>query len=166
MKDEIVPIVDEKDRIIGYKRRDQLKKEEVSRSVALWIENSQGELLIAQRADSKLAFPGCWGSAASGAVTNKEKYEEAILRETEEEIGLMDIKPTILGKLRIDEGRINFFAQYFLLNTDVNERNLVLDKREVKAVKWIDKAALKKEVIAHPERFTPAFSESVRTFSK
>ena len=164
MQDEIVPVVDEQDNIIGYKKRKLLTEKDIHRSGALWIENSKGQLFIAQRADSKKSFPGCWGSGASGVVSKGEEYDAAILREAEEEIGLKGIKPMLLGKLRIKEGKINFFAQYFILKSDLDERDLVLNKREVKAVKWIYKNELKKEVEDHPERFTLAFSKAVKAF--
>jgi len=54
----LIPIVDEKDKIIGYKDRKEIQKEDIYRVSALWITNSKDEILLAQRAFSKSHDPG------------------------------------------------------------------------------------------------------------
>ena len=55
---EIIPLVNEQDEIIGYKERAEIKTEDIYRVSALRITNSQGEILVAQRAFTKKNNPG------------------------------------------------------------------------------------------------------------
>ena len=91
-------IVDENDNIIAQKERANIKPEDIYRVAALWVTNSKGDILLAQRALSKKHDPGKWGPAVAGTVEERETYRANIIKETSEEIGLHDISPT--------EGRI------------------------------------------------------------
>ena len=46
-------IVDENDKKIGLKMRGDIKQKEIYRVSALWIENSKGDVLLAQRSFNK-----------------------------------------------------------------------------------------------------------------
>lgn len=63
-------IVNENDEIIGHKARGTLEQLDIYRVSALWIKNSQGDILLAQRKFTKKHDPGKWGPAVAG--TNDE----------------------------------------------------------------------------------------------
>ena len=80
----LITIVNEEDEIIGHKDRTSLDHEtDIYRVAALWLTNSTGEVLIAQRALSKESSPGKWGPAAAGTVEEGETYESNIVKEVE-----------------------------------------------------------------------------------
>lgn len=54
---EIILLVDENDKVIGQVPRDEKKDEEIHRVSALWITNSQREILLAKRHISKKNHP-------------------------------------------------------------------------------------------------------------
>ena len=54
--------------VIGQKQRELLEPPDIFRSSSLWITNSKGEVLIAQRSHSKKLDPGKWGEAVGGVV--------------------------------------------------------------------------------------------------
>ena len=56
----LIPIVDEDDNIIEYVERSERRSDQIYRVAALWITNSQGEILIAQRHRSKKHHPLLW----------------------------------------------------------------------------------------------------------
>src|SRR3989338_11488629 len=112
MKDII--IVNENDEIIGFKKRGTLKPEDIYRVSALWIENSKGEVLLAQRSFSKKHHPGLWGPAVAGTNEEGETYEENIIKEAEEEVGLKDIHLKKWFKKRTSTD-YNHFTQFFKL---------------------------------------------------
>lgn len=87
LKSKII-IVDENDTIIGHKNRDSMEDGDMYRVSALWIQNSKGDILLAQRSFDKRNDPGKWGPAVAGTVEEGETYESNIIKEAEEEIGL------------------------------------------------------------------------------
>lgn len=166
MKDEIVPVVDETDKIIGYKKRSEIRKEDIFRISLLWIENPKGQVLIAKRSSSKSTNPGKWGSAVQGMVGKGETYAQTILRESVEEIGLRGIKPEEFRKDRIRADKNNFFCQFYTLKIDKDVDDFCFNDAEVAAVRWVDKNVLKDEMNANPERFNPAFPKVLEIFVK
>lgn len=53
----LIPIVNDNDKIIGYKPRDDRNTKDMYRVSALWITNSKGDILLAQRAFTKKHNP-------------------------------------------------------------------------------------------------------------
>lgn len=65
--------------------------------VHLHVINSKGELLLQLRPKSKKIQPGKWDTAVGGHITFGEKLEDALRRETIEEIGLTDFEAQFKG---------------------------------------------------------------------
>ena len=84
----IIPIVNEQDEIIEYKDIRNRNPKEICRVSAIWLVDSDGNILLAQRAFSKKVDPGKWGPSVAGTVEKGETYEENIIKESKEEIGL------------------------------------------------------------------------------
>src|SRR3989338_789730 len=76
-----VVIVDKNDKIIGHKHRGTLNKEDIYRVSALWITNSQKEILLARRHHTKTHDPRKWGPAVAGTVDEGESYVDNIINE-------------------------------------------------------------------------------------
>jgi isopentenyldiphosphate isomerase len=56
-----IPVVNEKDEIIGHKdRADVDPSVDIVRSASLWITNRNGDILLAQRKFTKRNNPGKW----------------------------------------------------------------------------------------------------------
>ena len=82
-------IVNENDEIIDYKPRNEIDyKKDYYRIGCLWLTNSKGEVLLAQRLLTKDKDPGMWGPSAAGTLEKGESYESNIYKEAEEELGL------------------------------------------------------------------------------
>ena len=105
-------IVNDQDEIMGHKERGTLVSEDIYRVAGLWVTNSNGNILLAQRQLGKRNDPGKWGPAVAGTVDEGETYESNIIKEAEEEIGLEDISPTKSKKRRYT-GEHNYFCQWF-----------------------------------------------------
>lgn len=158
-------IVDENDAIIGYKDRDAVKREDIYRVSALWITNSKGEILLAQRALSKSHDPGKWGPAVAGTVEEGEDYETNIIKEAAEEIGLRDIKPRMGPKER-RTGEHNYFCQRYLLELDKPLSEFVVDTAEVAQIRWFSKEELLKEMQHNPDQFLKSVKRNLELFCK
>jgi len=145
-------IVDEDDQIIGHKNRDEITSGDIYRSSSLWIINRQGEILLAQRALSKDHGPGMWGPAVEGTIERGETYESNMIKETGEELGLLNVKPIEKDKIRV-AGKWNHFCQRFLLVLDRNAKDFAIDKAEVEQVRWFSKEELSAKMKENPRMF-------------
>ena len=150
-----IPVVDSNDVQVGVKKRDEITENDIYRVSALWLTNSKGEILLAQRALTKKNSPGKGGPAVAGTVEDGETYDTNIVKEIREEIGLsLTIEELTKGpKLFIGIDRKKFFDQWYLYTIDLPIENFVIPKEEVAQVQWVNKEGLKKWYQERPEDF-------------
>ncbi len=156
-------IVDEDDKVIGHKKRETLEKEDIYRTSALWLTNSDGEILLAQRQRTKTHYPLRWGPAVAGTVDEGESYESNIIKETEEEIGLTDVELKKNKKL-FHEGKWIHFTQWYTLTIDKEANEFKIRKEEVEQVKWFTKAEILEKYNSDPEEFVDSIKEAIDMF--
>ncbi|MDR0958398.1 MAG: NUDIX domain-containing protein [Clostridiales bacterium] len=89
-KAEYWDVYDSERRLTGrtHKRGIKLPDEDFHLVVRAWIVDSKGECLITRRALNKIGFPGMW-EIPSGSVVAGEDSVVGVLRETEEESGIV-----------------------------------------------------------------------------
>jgi isopentenyldiphosphate isomerase len=163
---EMIQIVDENDILIDHKPRNEVDySSDIYRVAALWLTNSSGEVLIAQRKLTKDKDPGKWGPAVAGTVDEGETYSINIVKETEEEIGLTGVDFERGPKLRVREPR-NYFGQWFLAQVDMPAEAFRLQEDEVEQVKWVPKDELLHDVVANPDKYVPMFPEVIAELMK
>lgn len=159
-------IVNEADEIIGHKDpADVHDMDDIFRGAGLWIENTQGEVLLAQRALNKSTHPGAWGPAVTCCVDEGETYEEGVIRELEEELGLTQVSPSWQTKIYQRPPR-GMFMGLFFLQYNVELSQLTLQTDEVEQVAWVEKTALKTDFQAHPENYVPLMGVFLDIFSE
>ena len=163
IKSKII-IVDENDKIIGYKNRGTLKKEEIYRVSALWITNSNREILLARRHHTKSHYPRRWGPAVAGTVEEGETYEDNIIKEADEELRLRNIKPKIGPKTKTDN-KYHHFTQWYTLSVDKNINEFKIKEDEVEEIKWFSPEELRKQLQETPEEFLPTMKKYFELFS-
>lgn len=97
MKEELFPIVREDGFVIGSDTRSSCHSgtKLLHPVVHLHILNDQNQLLLQKRAASKSIQPSKWDTAVGGHVQLGEKTEEALSRETREELGIEPIQPIL-----------------------------------------------------------------------
>ena len=100
--EEILPIVDEMGSLTGSAPRSLChfnKKEKLLHPVVhLHVFNPNGEIYLQHRSKLKEVQPDKWDTAVGGHISYGETLEEALNRETREEIGLRDFKPQFIQK--------------------------------------------------------------------
>jgi isopentenyldiphosphate isomerase len=154
-------VVDENDTIIGDIGRDELYGKEdttIYRVTALWLTNSRGDILLAQRSHSKKHDPGIWGPAVAGTVEAGETYDKNIAHEIEEELGLKGLPLTIGPKQRVSGSPYNYFVQWYLATLDKPAEAFVIQKEEVEQVRWFTRKELIQDLHRQPERYFEQFS--------
>jgi isopentenyl-diphosphate delta-isomerase type 1 len=85
--------VDENDNELGCIPRyiAHADKNLIHRAVGIIILNEDDEMLLQQRSYAKDMDPGIWSYGVGGHVTYGQNYEEAALRELEEEMGIKNV---------------------------------------------------------------------------
>jgi isopentenyl-diphosphate delta-isomerase type 1 len=89
-QDEIFPIVNENDEVIGkITRKEAHKSPQIThRASIILVFDKQGGFLIQKRSLTKDTSPGCWSCSVGGHVDYGEKYLDVAVRETKEELGI------------------------------------------------------------------------------
>jgi len=162
MKPKII-IVNENDEIIEHKERETIKTKDIYRVSALWITNSNNEILLAKRHSKKSHDPGKWGPAVAGTVDENETYKENIIKEAEEELGLKNIGFEKGPKQRI-QGKHQYFCQWYLLKIDKNIEEFKVQEEEIEEIKWFSEKELKEKINSNPEMFIESMSQWIKLF--
>ncbi|MFG1672081.1 NUDIX hydrolase [Streptomyces sp. Y7] len=104
--DEILDIVDEQDRVIGQSPRGEAYAKGLRhRCVFIEARDAEGRLFVHRRTPTKLVFPSHYDMFVGGVVGAGESYDDAALREAEEELGVSGLpRPTFLFKFLHDDG--------------------------------------------------------------
>ncbi|TXS45757.1 NUDIX domain-containing protein [Streptomyces sp. uw30] len=104
--DEILDIVDEQDRVIGRSPRGEAYAKGLRhRCVFIEARDAQGRLFVHRRTPTKLVFPSRYDMFVGGVVGAGESYDDAALREAEEELGVSGLpRPSYLFKFLYDDG--------------------------------------------------------------
>ncbi|MFD5389955.1 NUDIX domain-containing protein [Streptomyces sp. NPDC059474] len=86
---ELLDIVDERDRVMGQARRgDAMAHRLRHRCVFILARDAQDRVFVHRRTAEKLVFPSLYDMFVGGVVGAGEGYDEAALREAEEELGV------------------------------------------------------------------------------
>jgi len=157
-------IVDNSDTIIGHKERGTVTASDTYRVAALWITNARGDILLAQRKFTKKHDPGKWGPAVAGTVDEGETYDSNIVKEAEEEIGLLNITPDKGPKYYVT-GEYNYFCQCYTLTIDTPADMLSIKEDEVEQIKWLTRDQLEKALANHPDEYLKGLSRLLEAFS-
>lgn len=148
----IIILVDDQDVIVGYKQRGKISQLDIYRVTALWITNSRGDILLAQRSFAKKHDPGKWGPAAAGTVERAETYDQNVIKEAKEELGLFGIAPHSGPKFRM-RGNHNYFCQWYYLVLDRPAEAFKTERAAIGQVRWFTRQELELDLKDHPERY-------------
>ena len=87
--EEWFDVVDRSDRVIDRASREEVHRNGLlHRSAHLLVFDGSGRVLLQKRSMVKDRFPGRWDSSVSGHVDSGESYDQCIVREAMEEIGI------------------------------------------------------------------------------
>lgn len=90
--DEKLDIVDEDDNVVGQAPRGTAYARGLRhRCVFIEARDAQGRVFVHRRTPTKLVFPSRYDMFVGGVVGAGESYDDAALREAEEELGVSDL---------------------------------------------------------------------------
>ena len=136
---EILSVVDDQDRVIGQRRRDDIHRLALShRAIHVLVFRPDGQLFLQKRGYHKQESPGLWDSSVAGHVDAGETYDACCVREIREEIGVRVVGlPRRLFKLVASPETGMEFCWVYRLVTDLK---LVLDYTEMETGRWFTQA--------------------------
>ncbi len=111
-------VVNKEDHVIGKETREKCHNTKlIHRSVYIFLNNSKKGIFIQKRSMMKDLYPGYYTGSASGHVTFGETYDQAALRELEEELGIKAQLKRI-GKFKCFSEIDNEISTVYLCNYD------------------------------------------------
>ncbi|MDR2131602.1 MAG: NUDIX domain-containing protein [Odoribacteraceae bacterium] len=120
--------------------------------VHLHITNPQGDILLQKRGKHKHLLPGKWDTAVGGHVNAGESIENALKRESLEELGISRLKARFLGCYTWEGERERELVYAFLCTAHDEIR---VPTEEVEETRFWSRPDI--ETRANATRFTPNF---------
>ena len=112
--------------------------------VGICIFNSKGEMLIQKRQPFKQGWSGLWDITVGGAAVAGDNNRTAAEREVKEELGLDISLAGVAPKVSFTFDSV--FADFYLLNMDVDLDKLTLQYEEVEKVRYATKEEIHKMI--------------------
>ena len=148
MEEEKVVLVDIHDQQLGTMGKIEAhEKAELHRAFSIFILNSNGELLLQQRAFEKYHSPGLWTNTCCSHQREGESNLEAGKRRLMEEMGITVPLQELfyfIYKASFDNGLTEHELDHVMVGYSDEDPKINTD--EVKAFKWVPIDVLKKEL--------------------
>ncbi|GAB4167989.1 MAG: hypothetical protein Kow00108_00810 [Calditrichia bacterium] len=143
--DEWFPLVDAEGKIVGRAPRALVhgNPDLLHPVVHLHVFNSKGELFLQKRSEKKAIQPGKWDTAVGGHVMVNETIEQALLRETQEEIG---VKPDRIIPIMRYVWRSDVETELVFVFKWVNDGPFILNPEEITEGKFWKKQKIDKKL--------------------
>ncbi len=163
---EIIALVNEKDRKIGRIKREGVhSSSKLHREAYLLIRNLEDKILVQKRTDShKLDY------SAAGHFSYNETYIQGAIREAWEEIGvrITASKMKKIAKYRLDisegEHHIKRFVTLFEVVGDYKISDFRIDEGEVASIRFYSIPKLKQMLKNKSERLGWGFARSLKIY--
>ncbi len=129
------------------------------RAVIAAVVNDKNEILMQQRSITKDKFPGLWDLSVAAHIVAGEDAVSALVRELNEEIGVVISKKIQVKDCRFvssfknihhwDDKKLgpvdeHAFYEFFVVNLNIPEKALNFNDGEVQDVKWMSLFEVKK----------------------
>ena len=153
---EILTVVDEHDRVIGARRRDEIHRLGLRhRATHVLVFDLAGRLFLQKRGLHKDSNPGLWDSSVAGHVDDGESYDQCCIREIKEEIGItVDATPERLFKIGACVATGMEFSWIYRL---VTGKKVKPDYSEMEAGEWYNVATVDRWLCERHGEFADSF---------
>ena len=162
---EQVVLVDEHDRPVGTVGKLVAHEDggQLHRAFSVFLFDRRGRMLLQQRAASKYHFALLWTNACCGHPRPDEPVERAARRRVREELGVeVEVERAFAFVYSAsDSGSGLTEREYDHVFLGLLDVEAAPNPEEVADLAWRDPAELVRDVVAHPQRYTPWFREAL-----
>ena len=156
--DELLEVVDARDRVLGTKPRWLIHQEGLMhRAVHVLVFDLAGRIYLQKRSAQKDTHPLKWTSSACGHVDPEEPYDQAAKRELWEELGI-EARPEPLARLEPHPDLENEFTRIYRLKTAEEPRPNPEEIVEGAFFNWPDALSLARD----PSRAAPCLKHILK----
>jgi len=151
-------LVDEQDREIGNDSKAACHDAHgiLHRAFSLFVFNRRGELLLQQRSASKRLWPGYWANSCCSHPRRGEDMQTATRRRLREELGLeCELKFLYKFQYQADYGELGAEHELCWVYVGSSDAPVRVNTNEIADWRFIAPEDLDREIMQHPERFTP-----------
>lgn len=119
--DEVLDIVDEHDVVVGQARRAEAYARGLRhRAAFVLVRDGAGRVFVHRRTAGKLVFPSLYDMFVGGVLGTGESYDEAALREAEEELGVSGLpQPEPLFRFLYEEDGHSWWSAVYQVRCDL-----------------------------------------------
>ena len=163
-----VVLVDERDNKVGLmEKMEAHQKALLHRAFSVFIMNSQGEIMLQQRALSKYHCGGMWTNTCCSHPFDNEKVIDAAHRRLKEEMGfdtgLREVF-SFIYTAPFSNGLTEHELDHVFIGVYEGEPDL--DEEEAASWKWISPEDLVEDISLNPDEYTPWFRIIMQKFSE
>jgi isopentenyl-diphosphate Delta-isomerase len=153
-------LVDDLDREVGFQAKADAHtgKGLLHRAFSIFVFNSANELLLQQRAPSKMLWPGYWSNTCCSHPRRGEDMAEAVTRRLQQELGFAcPLEYLYKFKYHAQYGAVG--AEHELCSVYFGRYDGPVDVNvnEIAAWRLVGVEALERELERSPDSFTPWF---------
>jgi len=163
---EVIILVDEKDNQIGSGEKLAVHRAgKLHRAFSILVFNSQGELLIQQRAKGKYHCPLLWANTCCSHPRLGEATLLAAHRRLEEEMGfdcMLEEKGNFIYKYNFDNGLTEHEFDHVFVG--LYDGPIKINTKEVEGSKWIKIEDLKVDFDNYQDKYAPWFKIIINKF--
>lgn len=160
MVQEEVILVNEHDEVIGSMEKLQAHQEgRLHRAFSVFLFNSNGDLLLQQRASAKYHSGGLWSNTCCSHPRPGEAIQAAAMRRLQEEMGLQTSLVHLfkfIYKAPVDNLTEHEVDHVFVGFTDMVP---VINQEEVQAYRYVDIADVEADMLLNPLHYTVWFRQ-------
>ena len=152
---EILDVVNERDGVVGKASQKHIYEKLLShRIVHILVFNKKGEMALQLRSKNKNFLPNYWCTAVCGHVQSGETYEQAALRECEEETGIKTKIEFLYKDLYLDNFRQTNLRKFLGTFKAIYRGPFKINPKEVEKMEFFSLEKIKK-MIDKGEKFHP-----------
>ena len=159
VSEEEVILVDAEDRVVGSAGKLAAHRKNLRhRAISVLVFDAGGRMLLQRRAEVKYHSPGLWSNACCTHPRHSEAPAEAAGRRLREEMGIA-LPLAFAGRFSYEAPVGEDFWENEVVHvfTGVHDGAILPDPDEVGAFGWRDVEALRADIAARGELYTPWF---------